>query len=107
MLWRSLFIGSDFGARVPVLPQGAEDLAPKSRRSERTSIRVRSAGSRRPAAQSAASSAASASTPFKSGQFLAIIPVAVKIRNGLDSPFFFAFSGFAFGAHSGTQRELA
>jgi hypothetical protein len=103
MLWRSRFIGSDFGARVPVLPQGAKDLGPKSRRSERTSIRVRLAGSRRPAAQSAGS----ASTPFKSGRFLAIIPIAVKIRNGLDSPFFFAFSGFAFGAHSGTQRELA
>jgi len=43
-------------------------------------------------------------TPFKSARILAIITSAVKIRNGLDSPFFFAFSVLAVNA---TKRELA
>jgi hypothetical protein len=41
-------------------------------------------------------------TPFKSVRFLAIITSAVKIRNGLDSPFFFAFSVLAVNA---TKRK--
>jgi ribosome maturation factor RimP len=48
----------------------------------------------------------SAPTPFKSGRFLAIIVAAVKIRNGLGGPFFFAFSVLAFDAHSVNLGEI-
>jgi ribosome maturation factor RimP len=44
--------------------------------------------------------------PFKSLRFLAIITAAVKIRNGLDSPFFFAFYGLAFARTSVNLGEI-
>lgn len=46
-------------------------------------------------------------TPFKSVPFLAIITSAVKIRNGLDSPFFFAFSVLAVNATKRNQAQIS
>ena len=80
--------------RFPFFLQGHERFRPG----------IASSGARGPTAPlgwvraAASQSNGQSATPFKSARILAIIASAVKIRNGLDSPFFFAFSVLAVNA---------